>query len=103
MDGLGGLSGWAWIFVLEGAVTILIGIATFFVMPDSPELSQKWLKAEEIRYLLIQRTIKEGGKINAVGESAEKFRWGLVRELFSDYKLYLQAFILFTASTCAYG
>lgn len=71
-------------------------------MPDSPELSQKWLSQEEINYLLIQRAIKEGGKKNAEGE-AQKFQWKLVWELFSDYKLYLQAFILFTASAAAYG
>lgn len=102
MDGLGGKSGWAWIFILEGAVTVLIGVATFFFMPDSPELAQRWLVPEEIRYLLIQRTIKEGGKRNTQ-EEAEKFSWRLVRELLTDYKVYLQAYILFTASVCAYG
>jgi len=101
MKGVGGRPGWAWIFLLEGAVTVLIGIATFFFMPDSPELS-KWLSPEEKSYLMIQRAIKEGGKKNVEGE-AEKFQWKLVWELFSDYKLYLQAFILFTASAAAYG
>lgn len=103
MDGLGNLPGWAWIFVLEGAVTVLIGFVTYFYMPDSPELSGKWLSQEEIKYLLLQRTVKEGGKVNAHGEVAEKFKWGLLRELVTDYKIYLQAFILFTASVCAYG
>lgn len=103
MDGLGGKAGWAWIFLLEGAVTVFIGVATFFLMPDSPELSQRWLDAEEIRYLLIQRAIKEGSKNAATGEEAQKFKWGYVYDLFTDYKLYLQAWILFTASVCAYG
>lgn len=103
MDGLGNLPGWAWIFVLEGAATVFIGFATYFFMPDSPELSGKWLSQEEIKYLLLQRTVKEGGKVNAHGEVAEKFKWGLLRELVTDYKIYLQAFILFTASVCAYG
>ena len=103
MDGLGNLPGWAWIFILEGAVTVFIGIATFFVMPDSPELSRKWLSEDEVKYLQLQRLIKEGGKSNATGEVAEKFKWGLLRELVTDYKVYLQAWILFTASVCAYG
>ncbi|KAK5087339.1 hypothetical protein LTR70_002172 [Exophiala xenobiotica] len=103
MDGLGGLPGWSWIFILEGAVTVLIGFMTPLVMPDSPELSQKWLTQEEIRYLLIQRYIKEGGKTNAAGEVAEKVKGKLFLELITDYKVYLQALILFTASTCAYG
>jgi hypothetical protein len=25
MDGVGGLSGWAWIFILEGILTVLVG------------------------------------------------------------------------------
>lgn len=103
MDGLGNLSGWAWIFVLEGAVTVLIGVATFFVMPDTPELSSRWLEQDEIKYLSIQRIIKEGGKSNQDGEVAEKFKWPLLKELVTDYKVYLQAYILFTASVCAYG
>lgn len=102
MDGVGGKAGWAWIFLLEGAVTVLIGVATFFFMPDTPELSTRWLSQEEIRFLAIQRTIKDGGKSNC-GEKVEKFQWRLVRELATDYKLYLQSFILFTASVCAYG
>ena len=72
-------------------------------MPDSPELSQKWLNQEEIHYLLLQRKIKEGNRVNHDGEVAEKFKWSLLRELVTDYKIYLQAFILFTASVCAYG
>lgn len=103
MDGLGNLPGWAWIFVLEGAVTVFIGIATFFLMPDSPELSQRWLNQEEIKFLLLQRTVKEGGKRNVTGEVAQKFKWRLFKDLITDYKLYLQAWILFTASVCAYG
>ena len=103
MDGLGGKAGWAWIFILEGAVTVLIGVATFLIMPDTPELSHRWLSPEDIRYLCIQRAIKEGGKTNSEGETANSFKWSYVKDLFTDYKLYLQAFILFTASTCAYG
>ena len=26
MDGVGGLSGWSWIFILEGIATVLIGM-----------------------------------------------------------------------------
>ena len=87
MDGLGNLPGWAWIFILEGAVTVFIGIGTYFFMPDSPELSQKWLNQEEIHYLLLQRKIKEGNRVNHDGEVAEKFKWSLLRELVTDYKI----------------
>ncbi|KAJ9618824.1 hypothetical protein H2204_012900 [Knufia peltigerae] len=36
MRGVNGLAGWRWLFALEGTVTGLIGIATYFYMPPSP-------------------------------------------------------------------
>ena len=33
MDGIGGLAGWRWIFILEGIVTILFGIIATLVLP----------------------------------------------------------------------
>lgn len=101
MNGIGGRPGWAWIFLLEGIVTVVVGAACFILMPDTPQLSGKWLTAEEMRYFAIQTMIKDGGRASA--EKADKFRWGYLKDLVTDYKVYLQAWILFTASVCAYG
>ncbi|PGH16159.1 hypothetical protein AJ79_01926 [Helicocarpus griseus UAMH5409] len=101
MNGVGGRPGWAWIFLLEGIATVLIGCACFFIMPDTPQLSGRWLSEKEIRYLTIQTTIKEGG--SSAMEKTDKFKWSYLWELLTDYKVYLQAWILFTASVCAYG
>ena len=115
MDGIGGRPGWAWIFILEGAATVLlgmscshgrwqlltdIGVLCYFCMPDRPSLSGRWLEPQEIRYLELQNTIREGGRSS---EKADKFKWSQLFDLLTDYKVYLQAWILFTASTCAYG
>ncbi|EJD46520.1 MFS general substrate transporter [Auricularia subglabra TFB-10046 SS5] len=35
MDGVGGLAGWAWIFILEGILTVVIGVAVAFFLPSS--------------------------------------------------------------------
>ncbi|KAK4500266.1 hypothetical protein PRZ48_008455 [Zasmidium cellare] len=101
MDGIGGRPGWAWIFLLEGIATVLIGVACFFIMPDTPALSRKWLDDDEVRWLEIQTVIKEGGRSSM--EKSEKFKWSYLIDLLTDYKVYMQAWILFTASTCAYG
>jgi MFS transporter, ACS family, tartrate transporter len=37
LDGVRGLSGWQWLFLLEGVPTILLGISVLFVLKDSPE------------------------------------------------------------------
>ncbi|KAK1701643.1 high-affinity nicotinic acid transporter [Colletotrichum lupini] len=37
MNGVGGLSGWRWLFILEGIPAIFCGIYTFFFLPNYPE------------------------------------------------------------------
>lgn len=60
-------------FLLEGIATVMIGVACFFIMPDTPALAGRWLNDEERRYFDIQMVIREGGRVNM--EKAEKFKW----------------------------
>ncbi|KZP07792.1 MFS general substrate transporter [Athelia psychrophila] len=46
MDGLGGKPGWAWIFILEGLFSFLVGILSFFVIASTPRDS-KFLSAAQ--------------------------------------------------------
>lgn len=46
MNGLGGLSGWQWLFVLEGIPAILCGVAVWIWMPNYPN-DAKFLTEEE--------------------------------------------------------
>jgi len=36
MDGISGLAGWRWIFLLEGLVTVVFGFFALWVMPNTP-------------------------------------------------------------------
>ncbi|KAJ3505200.1 hypothetical protein NLJ89_g7542 [Agrocybe chaxingu] len=44
MRGLHGKSGWRWLFLVEGCITLVIGIATFFRMPPSPTQTKTWYR-----------------------------------------------------------
>lgn len=46
MDRALGLSGWQWIFLMEGAPAVVLGVVTWFVLADNP-LSAAWLSVEE--------------------------------------------------------
>jgi len=37
MAGIGGLTGWQWLFIIEGVPTIIMGFITYFYLPDTPE------------------------------------------------------------------
>jgi ACS family tartrate transporter-like MFS transporter len=46
MNGVWGLAGWKWLFLLEGLPTVVLGIAALWVLADSPEKA-RWLTQEE--------------------------------------------------------
>ncbi|MEG3159398.1 MFS transporter [Sphingomonas sp. LB2R24] len=50
MDGVLGLSGWRWLFILEGIPSVLLGVAALFYLDDRPE-DARWLTDEEKRTL----------------------------------------------------
>ncbi|KAJ9663447.1 hypothetical protein H2201_005655 [Coniosporium apollinis] len=37
MDGIGGKPGWAWIFILEGLATIIVGVVSYWMVHDFPD------------------------------------------------------------------
>ncbi|HLG44698.1 MAG TPA: MFS transporter [Reyranella sp.] len=50
MDGMLGLGGWQWIFILEALPAVLLGLAAYVWLTDRPE-NATWLTAEQQRWL----------------------------------------------------
>src|SRR6185295_3885317 len=48
MDGVAGLAGWQWLFIIEGLPATLMGIAALWVLPDGPDDADS-LTADERR------------------------------------------------------
>ncbi|KAL5424051.1 hypothetical protein PMIN06_002445 [Paraphaeosphaeria minitans] len=65
MDGLRGIAGWRWLFIVEGAVTAFVSIFGFFLLPNTP-LTTSWLTPEE-RQMAHERMERD-----RVGDSGEK-------------------------------
>ncbi|KAH0491160.1 hypothetical protein TgHK011_002602 [Trichoderma gracile] len=51
LDGKRGLAGWAWIFIIEGALTMLIGFISFFMVHDFPDEANFLSKDDRMRVL----------------------------------------------------
>ncbi|MGJ4952506.1 MFS transporter [Bradyrhizobium sp. HKCCYLS20291] len=50
LDGLLGLRGWQWMFILEGVPTVLLGFACLFVLSDRPS-EARWLSSDQRDWL----------------------------------------------------
>lgn len=46
MDGLGGLAGWRWLFIIEGLPAIVLAFVALFGLPDYPETSRLLTEVE---------------------------------------------------------
>jgi ACS family tartrate transporter-like MFS transporter len=82
MDQVSGLKGWQWLFLLEGAPSVLLGVAAWFLLADNPK-SAAWLKPAEkdqlTRELLLddQAQRRDPGKwwLHVTRDSAAYFLW----------------------------
>jgi len=72
MDGIGGLAGWQWLFVLQALPTIALALIFYLAMPHSPATAP-WLTAENRQWLVEQlareRTRREQVGRFSVGEA----------------------------------
>ena len=50
-EGMLGLHGWQWLFVLEAAPAVLLGVLALWVLPDRPQ-DARWLDGEQRGWLL---------------------------------------------------
>ena len=57
-----GLSGWKWLFILEGAPAIILGIITPFYLTNKPE-DAKWLSDDERNWLVNTLAAEKAQKI----------------------------------------
>jgi ACS family tartrate transporter-like MFS transporter len=50
LNGLWGLAGWKWMYLVEAVPTVLLGVVVFFYLTDRPAMA-KWLPTEERTWL----------------------------------------------------
>jgi len=100
MDGIAGLGGWRWIFIIEGIITCLIGISGFFLLvgfPDSKTKNWKFLNERELQFI-IDRVQADRGDAHIEPFSFAKFFKGG-----ADLKIWAFAMIFFNTTTLSYA
>jgi MFS transporter, ACS family, tartrate transporter len=89
-----GLSGWQWMFLIEGLPAILLGAAVFWTLADTPN-DAKWLKPDE-RSLLLETLAAERQTESGLTRSSV---WAAI---FSG-RIWLLSMVYFGVSTTMYG
>ena len=78
LDGAGGLEGWRWIFIVEGLLTVVIGVAGYWLLvafPDSDRKVWGFLNARE-RAWIVDRVKVDRGDAGVTSFELKKFLRG---------------------------
>jgi ACS family tartrate transporter-like MFS transporter len=94
MDGILGLKGWQWIFIIEAIPAVLLAFVVLKQMTDRPALAT-WLKAEE-REWLEGELQAERGRVESAG------RLTMLQAL-TDLRVLVLSAIYLTSVTAGYG
>lgn len=82
MNGVGNLPGWAWIFILEGIATVLLGVASFWLVHDFPA-DASFLSADDKARVL--NRLKADKQASA---HSENFQMKYFYQSLTDWKTY---------------
>lgn len=96
MEGVAGLHGWQWIFILEGLPTVLLTVVVYFFLPDFPSTAP-FLSTEE-KDLAVRRLLIDAGPAT---ETA--FSWRQFRAVFVDWKVYMHMITYILNATPLYS
>jgi MFS transporter, ACS family, tartrate transporter len=90
----GGLSGWQWLFLMEGVPAILLGGVVWVYLTDRPE-EARWLHEDERAWLL--GALRSGVEVEGRSKSASAF------QAFRDRRIWMLAFVYFGLTMVMYG
>ncbi|KAF2636581.1 MFS general substrate transporter [Massarina eburnea CBS 473.64] len=84
-----GVPGWKWLFLIEGAMTVIIAVAAYFWLPTSA--STAWFLDASEREVAERRTLRD---LSSTSEST--FNWAECFRTWSDWKFIPWCVIAFT-------
>ncbi|KZT39296.1 MFS general substrate transporter [Sistotremastrum suecicum HHB10207 ss-3] len=92
MENVMGIRAWRWLFIIEGAITVVVGISAMYILPDFPH-NTRWLTPDERRLAQV-RLAEDAGEADedTAGDSA----WQGVKDAITDPKVALFSIMMVT-------
>jgi sugar phosphate permease len=97
LNGRAGRPGWAWIFIIEGIITVGFGLLSFFMVHDFPDTATFLNEVDRARVL---RRLKEDKQSSA---EHEQFKMEYLWAALTDWKMYMGMFIYMGADMPLYA
>ncbi|KAM0517668.1 hypothetical protein ACHAPE_004640 [Trichoderma viride] len=100
LNGREGISGWRWIFIIEGTLTCALGIAGYWLLvdfPDSTRLTWNFLGQKE-REWIVHRIQRDRGDTQVPPFNLKKFLGSGL-----DWKVWAYAMMFFNTTTLTYA
>ena len=94
LDGVGGLHGWQWVFLIEAVPALLMSVACFLYLTDRPR-DARWLAPDEARWLQ-ERLDGE----RAIREARRTHNW---KQAILDPRVIAFGFVYMACNTPQYG
>ncbi|KAG0257248.1 hypothetical protein DFQ27_005211 [Actinomortierella ambigua] len=96
LDGRGGLHGWQWIFIIEGLITVMVSMATYFLLPDFP--SKARFLDDDMKELAEKRMVADAGPA-----TEKHFSWRQFWMVYVDWKTFMHAIPYFLTMAPLYS
>jgi len=96
LQGKGGIEAWRWIFIIEGAITIALGLVAFLYIPEFPD-KNKFLSEEQTKLVLSRVESDRGDAI------PDKLTLAKVLHHLSDWTMWAYALMFMNTTMPAYA
>lgn len=94
MDGIWGLGGWQWLFVIEAVPAIVLGVIVYFWLTDRPEQAH-WLTEPQRKWL--------SGRLAAERAQRERIRHFALGETLRNPRVWALTLVYFGQNVTSYG
>ena len=97
MDGVEGMRGWRWIMIIEGLPSVVLGVVTYFALPNDAQTA--YFLTEEEKLVMETRRNREYGST----ASSQEFSKVDMMRAFKDWKVWAFCVAQFGVDTMLYG
>ncbi|KAK6215238.1 vitamin H transporter [Colletotrichum tabaci] len=99
LNGVGGMAGWRWLFIIDGCISLPLSVMGYFIFPGMPTSGKPWWLSQS-EYELGQRRMRDEGV-----EEPKKITAQMLRRLFCHWHWYVGvlAYVLFLSGAYPHG